>query len=95
MRRWILWLLFLGFAWLVLANLNEIKTLAITLASGELFWVAAAGGVMIAYYFVYTISFQMAYDAVGIKRSVRELVPVIREPGDALRRFGGGGAIRG
>jgi len=30
MRKWIFWLLLLGFAWLVFSNFVEIKTLAIT-----------------------------------------------------------------
>jgi uncharacterized protein (TIRG00374 family) len=77
MRKWIFWLLLAGFAWLVISNLAEIKTLAITLASGQALWILAAGGMMVPYYFVYAVSYQMAYDAVGIKRSLRELLPVI------------------
>jgi uncharacterized protein (TIRG00374 family) len=77
MRKWIFWLLLLGFVWLVLSNFAEIKILAITLARGEPLWVVAAGCVMVPYYLVYAVSYQMAYDAVGIKRSVRELLPVI------------------
>lgn len=77
MRKWFFWLLFLGFAWLILSNFAEIKTLAITLASGELRWVAAAGGMMAVYYLVYATSYQVAYDAVGIKRGLRDLLPVI------------------
>ncbi len=77
MRKWIFWLLFLGFIWLILSNFSEIKTLATTLASGELRWVIAAGAVMVVYYLVYAVSFQVAYDAVGIKRNLRELLPVI------------------
>lgn len=77
MRKWIFWLLFLTFIWLIFSNLAEIKTLALTLASGDLLWILAAGGVMIPYYLVYAVSYQVAYDAVGIKRSLRELLPVI------------------
>ena len=77
MRKWIFWLLLLGFAWLILSNLTEINILAITLASGEALWIFAAAGVMVPYYFVYAFSYKLAYDAVGIKRSLRELLPVI------------------
>jgi uncharacterized protein (TIRG00374 family) len=77
MRKWIFWLLIAGFAWLILSNIAEIKTLAATLASGQPLWVLAAGAVMVPYYLVYAVSYQLAYDAVGIKRNLRELLPVI------------------
>jgi uncharacterized protein (TIRG00374 family) len=77
MRKWIFWLLLLGFIWLILSNLAEIQTLAMTLAGGEASWILAAGAMMVPYYIVYAVSYQLAYDAVGIKRSLRELLPVI------------------
>lgn len=77
MRKWIFRLLLLGFALLLLANLAEIQALARALASGEPLWILAAAAMMIPYYIVYAVSFQAAYDAVGIKRSLRELLPVI------------------
>jgi uncharacterized protein (TIRG00374 family) len=77
MRKWLFWLLFLTFIWLILSHLAEIQTLALTLSRGELTWILAAGGMMIPYYLVYAVSYQVAYDAVGIKRSIRELLPVI------------------
>lgn len=77
MRQWIFWVLFLGFAWLVLSKFAEIENLALTLAGGQMIWVVAAGGVMVVYYLVYATSFQAAFYAVEIKRSALKLLPVI------------------
>ncbi len=77
MRRRIFWLLCLAFVWLVISNWSQIKKVVSTLAGGDLLWIAAAGGVMAIYYLVYAVSFRVAYGAVGIKRSIGELLPVI------------------
>jgi phosphatidylglycerol lysyltransferase len=77
MRQWIFWLLFLGFTWLVLSQFAEIEYLALTLAGGNMLWVAAAGSVMVLYYLVYATSFQAAFYAVEVKRNALRLLPII------------------
>ena len=81
MRRWLLWLLVLGFVWLAVAQFNELRnlvqTLARTLTHGRWQWVALAALIMALYYWAYAASFQAAFRAVEIERRIADLLPVI------------------
>jgi phosphatidylglycerol lysyltransferase len=75
-RRWILWLLIIGFIWLVVTRFTEIEKLAATLAGGQWEWVLAAGLVQVIYYGVFAASYSSAFDTVEVKSRVLELIPV-------------------
>lgn len=81
MRRWIFWLLVLGFIWLMVAQFDELRrlgqTLTQTLIHGRWQWAALAALVMALYYWIYAASFQAALRAVEIERRIAELLPVI------------------
>ena len=75
-RRWILWLLIIGFVWLVFSRLTEIENLLKTLAQGKWTWVLAAVLLEITHYLVYAALFHSAFGTVEVKSRVRGLIPV-------------------
>ena len=75
-RRWLLWLLLIGFAWLTVARFTEIKNLADTLAQGQWQWILAAVLLQILYYLLYTAVYQSAFVTVDVRSRVRDLLPV-------------------
>lgn len=75
-RRWILWLLIIGFVWLVFSRFNEIEKLAKTLAQGQWQWVLAAALLQVVYYIVYAALYHSAFYTVEIKSRVQDLIPV-------------------
>jgi phosphatidylglycerol lysyltransferase len=75
-RRWIFWALVILFVWVVISRLSEIKKLADTLAGGQWQWVAAATLLQVLYYITYTGLYQSAFQVVGVKSRIGELLPV-------------------
>lgn len=75
-RRWILWLLVVGFLWVVVTRLTEIEKLAVTLARGQWQWVLAAALLQGIYILVFSASYQAAFAAVEIQSRLLNLVPV-------------------
>lgn len=75
-RRWLLWLLVIGFAWLTVARLTEIEKLAATLAQGQWQWILAAVLLQILYYLVFSAVYQSAFATVDVQSKVRDLLPV-------------------
>ncbi len=75
-RRWILWLLVIGFVWVIFSRYAQIKDLAQTLAAGAWQWVAVAALLQVIYYWVISVSFQAAFYTVEVKSRVRDLLPV-------------------
>ena len=75
-QRILLGVLAIAFVWLVVSHFTEVKKLAETLAQGQWQWVLAAAALQVIYYLTFTASYQSAFYALGIKRRVRELVPV-------------------
>ncbi len=76
-RRWLLWLLIIVAVWIVVSRFAEIKNLAQTLGQGEWGWVLAAAFLQAIYYVVYAALYQSAFDTVGIKSRVSQLLPVM------------------
>jgi phosphatidylglycerol lysyltransferase len=76
-RRWILWILVIGFVWLVVSRFNEVEKLAATAARGQGEWMAAAIFAQLIYYIVFTMLYQSALATAGISRRIRDLVPVV------------------
>lgn len=75
-RRWIFWVLVVLFVWVVISRLSEIKKLAETLVGGQWQWVAVAALLQVLYYITYTGLYQSAFQAVGVKSRLGELLPV-------------------
>ncbi|MCB0210078.1 MAG: flippase-like domain-containing protein [Anaerolineae bacterium] len=75
-RRWLLWLLVIGFAWLTVARFTEIKNLADTLAQGQWQWILAAVLLQILYYLIYSATYQSAFVTVDVHSRLRDLLPV-------------------
>jgi phosphatidylglycerol lysyltransferase len=75
-RRWILWLLALGFAWVMFSRYAQIQDLAQTLSTGAWQWVIVAALLQVVYYIIYAASYQAAFHTVEVKSKVLELIPV-------------------
>ena len=76
LKRWIFWLLIIGFLWLVVSQFNEAKRLVETMVNGQWQWIVAALGIQGLYYIAFTGSYQRAFATVGVKSNLWELMPV-------------------
>lgn len=76
-RRVILIALTLLFVWLVAAHLPELRQLEGALAEASWGWALAAVAAQLAYYLVFTGSFQAAFYTVEISTGLLELLPVV------------------
>jgi phosphatidylglycerol lysyltransferase len=75
-RRALLWLLLIGFIWVVVTRLTEIQNLAETLAKGLWGWVLVAAILQVLYFVVMTASYQAAFWTVEVRGRLFELLPV-------------------
>jgi phosphatidylglycerol lysyltransferase len=75
-KRWIFWLLLALFTWLVLTRTAEIKQLAKTLAQGRWEWMLVAVLLQVSYFTVLTLSYKAAFSVVGVRSTLRQLLPV-------------------
>src|SRR5512136_2076395 len=75
-RRVLLWLLLIGFVWVVVTRVTEIQNLAQTLARGLWGWVFVAAVLQVFYYVVMTASYQAAFWTVEVRSRLLQLLPV-------------------
>src|SRR5579859_957595 len=75
-RQLLLWLLVIGFFWVVFTHLPQIRVLMNTLAMGRLQWIAAAVFFQSLYFVFFTGSYQAAFATVGLRSRWRDLLPV-------------------
>ena len=75
-RRILLWVLVLGFFWVVFTRLAQFRELARTVAQGRWEWVLAAALFQALYFVFFTASYQAAFSTVGLESRWRELLPV-------------------
>jgi phosphatidylglycerol lysyltransferase len=75
-RRWLLWLLVIGFMWLVFSRFAEIEKLVRILAQGKWPWVLTAVLLEVTHYLVYATLYHSAFCTVEVKSRVRDLIPV-------------------
>lgn len=75
-RQLLLWLLVIGFVWLVFFHLTEIQKLTKTLAEGQWQWVGAAALLQIVYYVMFAALYQAAFYTVELRSRLRDLLPV-------------------
>lgn len=66
----------MGFLWVLVNRMAEIRQLLGTLAQGQWTWVALAAGLQVSYYFVYAVLFRSAFSLVDIPARVRDLLPI-------------------
>jgi len=76
-RRWLFWMLLVAFLWVVVTRITEIKQLGTILAQGQWQWLLVAALVQAAYYSVFTLVYQSAFQAVGVRSTWRGLAPVV------------------
>ncbi len=76
-RNWLILLLLSAFVWLIIRNIDQIKTLAGTLSQGKWQWLALAAMLQVVYYLFYTGIYQSAFDTLEVESSLFGLVPVV------------------
>ncbi len=76
-RRWLLWLLIIGFLWVVISRYTEIEQLAQILAQGQWEWVLAAASLQLGYWVVAAVLYRAAFRTVGVKSRVGQLIPLV------------------
>jgi phosphatidylglycerol lysyltransferase len=75
-RRWILWILAVGFIWVVVSRYSEAQQLRQVLAQGNWGWLLLAAAAQIAYYIAMAATYQAAFAAVDVSSRVRDLTPI-------------------
>ena len=75
-RRWLLLILAASFVWLVATRVNEVESLAETLARGKWQWILVALLLQVAYFVTQARVYQVCFRLVGIEAKLRALVPV-------------------
>ena len=75
-RQLLLWLLVIGFFWVVFTHLPQIRELMRTLVMGNWAWIAAAAGFQCLYFVFFTASYQAAFATVGLETRFRDLLAV-------------------
>jgi hypothetical protein len=76
LKRWLIWLLIITFFWLVGSRIAEIEHLADTLSEGQWQWIWAAILIQVIYHLNLAELYRSAFDTVGVKARIRDLVPV-------------------
>lgn len=75
-RRRLLLLLTLGFAWVLLSRITEVQTLAKTLAGGRWQWIVVALLLQVVYFVAYAATYWASFATVGIASRMRDLLPL-------------------
>jgi len=71
-----LWLLTIGFGWVVLTHAHELSNLGATIVAGRWQWLIAAILLQLLYYLGYTAIYHYAFATVDVRSSIWELMPV-------------------
>ena len=75
-RRLILWILVIGFFWIVFTSLPQIKVLVNTVSKGHWEWIVGAVIFQSLYFVFFTGSYQAAFATVDLDSRWRDLLPV-------------------
>jgi phosphatidylglycerol lysyltransferase len=75
MRRVIFYVLVIVLIWFFLVRFNDLETLMHTLASGDRWYILAAGLAVLVYFVVFSASYYAALRSVGIFSRIRSLLP--------------------
>lgn len=71
-----MWVLLLVFLWVIITHFTEIEKIVETFVEGQWDFLIVAGALQILYYLLYAALYQSAFDTVGSKSSLSELVPL-------------------
>lgn len=75
-KSWLLWLLTIGFVWIMITRFQELEELGRTVVAGHWQWLLAAFVLQVLYYIAYTGVYKFAFDTVNVHSNVWELLPV-------------------
>lgn len=75
-RRWLLWIVTLGFLWIIVSRFTQIEKLAHTIASGRWNWVLAAVLLQIIYFMLLTALYQVSLQTVEVETHFLHLFPL-------------------
>ncbi len=75
-RQLLLWILVIGFFWVVFTHLPQIRELVRTLVQGSWQWILAAFAFQSLYFVFFTLSYQAAFATVGLTSRFRDLLAV-------------------
>lgn len=75
-RRWVFWILAVGFIWVVVSRYSEAQQLSQVLAHGHWGWLILAAGAQMAYYLAMAATYQAAFAAIDVNSRVRDLLPI-------------------
>ncbi|HPL29113.1 MAG TPA: lysylphosphatidylglycerol synthase transmembrane domain-containing protein [Anaerolineae bacterium] len=76
-RRWLWWLVIIGFIIFLVLSRGELATLGQTLLQGDPLWLGAAVLAQSAYYSLYAAQYKYGFATVEVASEVRELIPVM------------------
>ena len=76
-RRVLFWVILLAAGWLATTHGSAVSQIVKTARYGSWQWLVAAVALQVAYYALRLLMFREAFGAAGIKRSMRELAPVM------------------
>src|SRR5262245_37579057 len=75
-RQLLLWVLIIGFFWVIFTRLPQIRELVRTLAQGSWQWILAAVVFQSLYFVFFTLSYQAAFATVGLPSRFLDLLGV-------------------
>lgn len=76
-RRIVFWVVLAAAAWVLATHVPDVLNLAATIRSGSIVWISVAALLQVGYYLCYVATFREAFRASGIKRTLRNLAPVV------------------
>ncbi len=76
-RVWVLRVLVVAFLWFVVNRLTEIEALSRAFLQARWEWLLAAGVIQGLYFLMFAAVHQSAFDTVGVRAGVRQLLPII------------------
>lgn len=76
-QRWFIWLLLIGFLWLLQSRQTEIAKLAETLIQGDWPWILAAASIQLLYYLSQAGLYQAAFRTVEVQSRLIDLLPLV------------------
>ena len=75
-RRWVFWLLIVGFLWVLISRFTEIEKLVKTISGGIWQLIILAAIIQVIYYVVFTGTYKMAFKTVDVPSRLWDLLPV-------------------
>ncbi|MGB8253233.1 MAG: flippase-like domain-containing protein [Anaerolineaceae bacterium] len=74
---WLFWILVLIFVYVLVSRFTQVKELINTLEQGKWIWVLVAALLQYLFFILYSGIYHTAFSVVGVKSSLKELIPVM------------------